>query len=143
MCGGDEYLFMGTCCCYNAVTIKNVLLGCVNEDEVLCCFFSSCLALNTSAYSTGCGCNEGPYFIKAGIPCCSCGLKVPKVCCKGEAKCCCFRNACAFPFQSPVPEPVCAICFCRLLPGKVGFMKSPPLGIGAGLGAPPSSEMER
>ena len=75
--------------------------------------------------------------------CCT-AAQVPTVLCKGEHHCFYFRSGAAFPFDAPVPEPICAIPFCRLVPCKPAFM-TPPFGGEAWfrVGAPPAQEMTR
>ena len=78
-------------------------------------------------------------MIKCGVPCCTYGLLMPKLCIAAEGKMCCVKTAGAFPFAGPVPGPVCAVCGFSCMP-EMGFMKPPP----AAKGAPTKAEeMER
>ncbi len=63
---------------------------------------------------------------RLNLPCCSLGLKVPDKCVKGENACLCLRGYAALPFTYPVPEPVCAICFAKILPAPFQFLGPPP-----------------
>ena len=81
---------------------------------------------------------EEGFICKVGLPCCTCGLKIPDKLCLGTGECLCCKQAQALPFVDPVSAPVCAICGFQIMP-EMGFMKPPP-----GAGAPPASnEMAR
>jgi len=43
-------------------------------------------------------------------------LQEPEVLCLNLIQCCCWREACAFPFKDPVNAPVCGCCFFTILP---------------------------
>eukprot|EP00164_Ancoracysta_twista_P004197 GFYU01005648.1.p1 GENE.GFYU01005648.1~~GFYU01005648.1.p1 ORF type:complete len:150 (+),score=45.50 GFYU01005648.1:62-451(+) len=125
MGGCPEEFVCGACiCCFSAIDLKNILIGCRGEGDCLCLTEKFCIAANESGYEVG--------FLKEGICkiscfCCQIGLKKPEVLVKAENKCLFIRNGAAFPFADPVNRAVCAVCALRLLP-SVGCMK--PVGGG-------------
>lgn len=134
-----EMMFNGCICNYTSLNMDDILMGCSQEDEFLCCVRKACLSGNKEAYPVGMVKDEES-ICTISLPCCQTGLRVPRVLVLGEGRCLCCKGAAAFPFAGPVPEPVCAICFFRILPGPAGFMQPGP---SPKEGAPPVVEMER
>ena len=111
---------------------------CKGTNECLCIEEKFCCSANDNGFGVGI-IKDSAFIIKLGLPCCSCGIKVPDKLCLGTKECLCVRAAQAFPFAGPVPKPMCAICGFSLMP-EVGLMKPPP----AAKGAPTKAEeMER
>ena len=81
---------------------------------------------------------EGVIF-KIGLPCCTLGLVMPKVCTKGGGQCLCLKGYSAFPFDDElVPGPICAVCCLQCVP-NMGCMK----GSKKASGAPDNATMSR
>ena len=129
-------VYSATICCYDAVDMDDILIGCKGKQEMLCLQEEGCCAANAESYPVGV-IKEDNMLLKLGLPCCTCGLKVPEVLILGESHFLCCKRAAAFPFKDPVPSAMCTICFFSILP-EMGLFKPPPGG-----GAPAVSEMER
>ena len=137
-----QFVFSACICNYMAIDLANIpgLILCKGTNEFLCIEKKLCCAANEPQFEIGL-IKDDAFIIKFGLPCCTCGLKVPDKLCLGEGQCLCCKSAAALPFTGPVPEPICAICALSLLP-KVEFMASPPAP-GLMGGAPPAVEMKR
>ena len=126
-----ECVFKATICCYTTLRSPgSCLVGCHHKQELCCCLYESCLAINGE--SKGCGCieKEGDYAAVCCGPkcvCCQCGLKSPELCCAGESDQCCCRGVQSFPFDDRfVAKPVCAICCLQCFP-ECGCCAPPPV----------------
>lgn len=133
-------MYSAAICCFQEIDVEEIFIGCMGKQECLCCQEACCIAANTEAFPIGLIKEEG-MLLKVGLLCCTMGIKIPTVLCLGEGKCLCCRNASAFPFAGPVPEPVCAICCLSLLP-TVGFMVPAPSPKGPA-GGPVAAEIAR
>eukprot|EP00316_Scyphosphaera_apsteinii_P022504 CAMPEP_0119319144 /NCGR_PEP_ID=MMETSP1333-20130426/48596_1 /TAXON_ID=418940 /ORGANISM="Scyphosphaera apsteinii, Strain RCC1455" /LENGTH=150 /DNA_ID=CAMNT_0007325485 /DNA_START=77 /DNA_END=529 /DNA_ORIENTATION=+ len=146
----DECVFNGCLISFTSIKLRDITLGCKGDGEELCCTSKCCLAINEKPYPIGldvpksCSTRPGTKLCGFSLFLCEYGVKVPTVLCKSEHHCFCFRNGAAFPFADPVPEPVCAIAFCRLVPCKPACLVPPFGGKGViSVGAPAKQEMER
>jgi hypothetical protein len=146
-----QVVFTGCICCWTGCKPKQFLLGCKHETEELCIKSTCCCVVSGAAKPISCTCTpkDKGNLCKLSLYVCDCGLKVPDKCFSLESQCVCCTQAAAFPLGGPVPQCVCAVCFCRLAPGKPGFLMlspTPPGGgqsmIGCG-GAPMVDEMAR
>merc|ERR1719356_955827 len=133
-----EFVFSACICNYTACDFDNIpgTLLCKGREECLCIEEKFCCATNVEHYPIGLIKEDG-FLCKIGLPCCTCGLKIPDKLCLGEGNCLCCRAAAALPFTDPVSAPVCAICAFSIIP-EMGFMKPPPGSTESG--APPTSE---
>jgi len=132
-----EFMFSACICQYTSCDFGNIpgTLLCTGSNECLCIEEKFCCAAGEK-FPIGVIKDEG-FILKLGLPCCTCGLKMPDKLCLAEQACLCMKMAAALPFTGPVSKPVCAICAFSLMP-EMGFMTPPPSG-----GAPPAAEMER
>mmetsp|Transcript_31956 Transcript_31956/g.101888 ORF Transcript_31956/g.101888 Transcript_31956/m.101888 type:complete len:139 (+) Transcript_31956:182-598(+) len=128
-------------CCFSEIDTDDILIGCKGMNECLCIEEKCCIAANEALFPIGLV-PDDKFLLKLGLPCCTCGIKIPDVLCLGYSKCLCCINANAFPFKDPVNAPVCAICFVSLLP-EVGLLLPAPSSGAKPAGAPPAAEMER
>ncbi|EOD22254.1 hypothetical protein EMIHUDRAFT_207436 [Emiliania huxleyi CCMP1516] len=131
-------LFSACICCINEMDTTDILILCKGAQEFLCIEEKVCLAADTEHFPIGLIKEDG-MICKVGLPCCTCGLKVPEVLIKGEGQCLCCKNKASFPFvEEYVAKPVCAICFIALIP-NFGICKP----FKEVMGAPEIAEMER
>lgn len=137
-----EFMFSGCICCHTACDFDKILLLCKGEGTCICIEEKCCIAANEDQFPIGL-IKEDKMIIKCGLPCCTCGLKVPDAAnlISSAFQCLCLKTTAQLPFGDKIGSPVCAICFLQLLPA-VQFLKPPPGG-----GAPPSTpaaeEMQR
>ena len=141
----NEMVFSACICAYCGCNFKDILIGLEAEGELLCINQTCCLAANLEAKKVGMIPEEG-YFIKCGLPCCTCGLKKPEVLVLAKRQCLFVKDAASFPFKEGyVPGPICAVYGFQCVP-NVGCCKPPIKGAGpvnpAG-GAPAVEMMER
>lgn len=134
-------MYSACICCYSACDFDKILVLCKGGGTCICCEEKCCLAANEEQFPIGVVKEDG-FLLKLGLPCCTCGLKVPdmKDLISADYHCLCLKAAAQFPFGDKVSAPVCAVCFLQCAP-EVGCAKPPPGG-----GAPPSpaaEEMQR
>jgi len=132
-------VFSACICVQTSCNMNDVMMGCELANEFLCLEEKCCLGV-ASAFPVGVIKEDG-FIFKLGLPCCTCGLKVPQVLCLGAAQCLCIKEAAAFPFKDPVPSPICAVCCLQCTP-NVGCMK-PAKKVGGAPDGPTSANMER
>jgi len=126
-------------CCYNTCDFDNILILCNGGGTCICCEEKCCLAANVDSFEIGMIKQDG-FICKLGLPCCTCGLKMPDMAdlLSAEGQCLCVKAMAQFPFGDKIKEPVCSVCFIMCMP-KMGKIMAPPDG-----GAPPSgTTMER
>lgn len=87
----SDYLFSLSCS-----------LGCSGAVECLCIKEELCCTPSTPVMPCIIGAAEG-FICKIGAPCCSCGVKVPTICAKGNSKCFCLTNQLALPPDADTP----------------------------------------
>ena len=86
-----------------------------------------------------------PTIINCGLCCCTFSILMPQALFRLQGKLLCLKCAGAFPFQRPLPGPVCAVCCLQCIP-NVGCMKPPMKAktvAGEGGGPPAPTEMQR
>ena len=135
----SKFMYSGCICCQTTCNFEEIMLLCKGDGTCICIEEKCCLAANAPQFPIGLIKEDG-FILKLGLPCCTCGLKVPdmKNLISVEEHCLCLQAQAQFPFGDKIPKPVCAICFVQLLPG-IAILKPPPSG-----GAPPAAEeMER
>ena len=131
-----EFLWGATICFYDSCDFDNILSGCKASEEYLCVKREFCCAAGEPQFGIGM-LDKGDMMCKIGLPCCTCGLLMPKVCCAGSGQFLCMKRVMSFPFSDEyVSGPTCGCCAIRLLPGPPGFMLPPKAG-----GAPPQEAM--
>jgi len=138
-----EFVLSACICNYTSCDLANVpgLILCKGTNEFLCIEKKFCCSATEPQFEIGL-IQDSAFLLKLGLPCCTCGLKVPDKFCLGQGQCLFCKSAAALPFTGPVPHPLCAICGLSILP-KVEFLAAPPTsGLFAG-GAPPAVEMKR
>jgi len=123
-----EFIFEGMICSYQSCDFYNILAGCKGTNEFLCVNEEMCCAAGEPQFGIGM-LDKGDMMCKIGLPCCTCGLRMPRVLCLGSGQFLCMKSAASFPFHADfVPGPVLACCAIRCLPGPPGFMKPPQEG---------------
>ena len=135
----SKFMYSGCICCQTTCNFEEIMLLCKGDGTCICTEGKCCLAANAAQFPIGLIKEDG-FILKLGLPCCTCGLKVPdmKNLISVEEHCLCLQAQAQFPFGDKIPKPVCAVCFVQCLPG-IAVLKPPPSG-----GAPPAAEeMER
>lgn len=119
----DSLILYSACiCCFSALyTEFPALIGCSGKEECLCIEEELCCKAGTAPLPVGLKTGDG-YICKLELYCCSCGLKIPTIICKGKGQCFCCVQQAAFPPDNDVPM-MCAVCFLACLPG-FGFFKT-------------------
>lgn len=101
-------VFAGCCCCNTVLYLDfPEFVGCSGVCECLCIREEFCLKADTEPMPCIVGAAED-FLLKIGIPCCSCGLKVPIVLFKIKSQCCCIVGNAALPPDQDSPL-MCAI----------------------------------
>mmetsp|Transcript_58828 Transcript_58828/g.120362 ORF Transcript_58828/g.120362 Transcript_58828/m.120362 type:complete len:131 (-) Transcript_58828:165-557(-) len=114
----NMFVISGCFCCAAALyTDFPACVGCSGMNECLCVQEEFCLKAGTTPMPCVVGPAEG-FICKIGLPCCSCGLKIPTVLCKGKSQMCCVAAQQEFPPGTDVPM-LCALYGLVLYP-KVG-----------------------
>ena len=100
----SDMLVFNACCCCNALiwTDTAKFIGCSGVSECLCIKEEFCCKANTPQMPIVLGAAEG-FICKLGLPCCSCGLKVPTIILKGKSQCLCIVGNAAFPPDEDTP----------------------------------------
>lgn len=115
-------LFSACFCCFTALyTEFPALVGCMGKEECLCIEEELCCKLGTEPIPVGLKTGDG-YICKLGLFCCSCGLKMPQVLCKGKGQFCCCVQGAALPPDDEVPM-MCGTLFIACLP-KFGIFQT-------------------
>ena len=121
------YLFSACVCCYTAFDTDDFKILTKEHNEVLCLSHDCCIAVGDDGYGIGLV-TESDEICKIALLCCSLGLKMPTVLCKGASHCLCIKEGHSLPFDTEtVSEPICAICCVQLLPKIEVFTHAPGL----------------
>jgi len=137
--GDLEYVISATGCCYTSIVdprVKgNVLIGCKGENELGCLKKKYCIVANERPMGVAFSFtpdaikhNRGGTVLALSLYFFELELKMPTTLYHGTNSAFCFRYMAALPFTEPVPEPVCAICCVRFLPGPMGILAPPTSG---------------
>ena len=125
--GGEEYMFAACICAYASLHSKDHLMGLKADIELLCLDLQVCLAMNHPAYEAAAGQDLKGHAYHVGMPCCQLGIKKPEVFLAAKKKLFCLNVVASLPFDPKfVNQPVCGVCFLRLIPGPAGCMLPPP-----------------
>ena len=144
----QEVLYSATVCCTNSCALSRCTVCFELDAEGLCFTQKCCLARGREPFGFGASGPTDDRYCTLSLYACEYGLKAPDKLFNGTAECLCYRQAAAYPFADPVPEPVCAVCFLRCFPASpVGccmepFGKTSAVGLtfGGGEGGPPAAE---
>jgi len=130
-----ECVYSACICCYSSIDLDKILVCCKGGGTCICLEEHCCIAANEKPFEIGLIKQEG-FIFKLGLPCCTCGLKVPdmKDLISSSGQCLCFKQVAQFPFGDQVGAPICAVCFLQCFP-NTGCLQPPP----GGAGAPPAA----
>jgi hypothetical protein len=99
----DFPVFAGCPCCHQLLWLDCMSNpGCAGVNECVCIKEEFCCRQGVEPMPIVVGVAEG-FLCKIGLPCCSCGLKVPEICMKAKGQCCCFIANAAIPPDADTP----------------------------------------
>ena len=124
-----EFLFAGVICAYFSISTKDILLGLQSGGEFLCFELHACISANSKPYEVefdttkkSAGLNSEQY-LHASLPCCEFKVKKPQTIIASKTKFFCLNAVAALPFKPGyIDQPVCGLCFLRVLPQPIGCM---------------------
>jgi hypothetical protein len=127
-CLNGRCMFMALGCCFTGCDFDNIMLCSKGEIELLCMTHEHCLAANHDSLGIGMLHPHGnTECCKLGMMCCTCGCKIPEVCCKGVVQFLCLVQAQALPLdKETVTAPVCAVCCYKCSPEPMGCVEPYP-----------------
>lgn len=109
-----KYFFSGGVCCYNGCDLGNITVGCEGSGECICLTNQHCCALGAAPFTCG---KMVPNvvkqeYMKAGLYCCTCGVKNPENLCALSEKVLCCVQVQSLPFDNDYVKKPIAGLFC-------------------------------
>jgi hypothetical protein len=124
-----EFLFAGLICAYASISTKDILLGLQSSGELVCVELNVCIAANAKPWEVKFDMNKTrtgavqERYVYAALPCCELKIKKPETILASKSKLFCLNAVGALPFKSGyIDQPVCGLCFLRVLPQPIGCM---------------------
>ena len=93
-----EMMYSGCICGYSALNFDKIFMLCKGSGTCICLEEKACLAAGEPQFPVGMIKEDG-FICKVGLPCCTCGLKIPdaKDLISTEGKCLCMESKAQFP----------------------------------------------